>query len=302
MVNTGACGALNPGSIPGDRPSLSYDKTPPMKEHFFEERGIYYRTNDLHPDRPTLLFVHGLSGSSSVWLPYERYFEDSYDIVSLDLRGHGKSRKFFLYSAYSPELIADDIVALLNHLAIPRCIVIGHSFGALLALVAIKEMPQKFSAAIFISPTYGVSFAWWLPIARALALAFGFLSLLLPFDSNPRGHIDYAKLAPTGDWSLRRVVPDIRNTSLRVYVFCMKHIYKLDTDKWWRGLNIPTLIVHGKKDTIVHVRNAKSLAHLIPTAQLVVIEGGNHILPVNNFEDVCAEIARFLAAVDKARI
>ncbi|KKW45467.1 MAG: Carboxylesterase (Est-1) [Candidatus Kaiserbacteria bacterium GW2011_GWA2_58_9] len=272
-----------------------------MKESFFEERGLYYRTNDLREGRPTLVFIHGLSGSSSVWPPYERYFEDSFNVVSMDLRGHGRSRKLFFYSAYSPELIAEDILALLSHLAIRRCIVIGHSFGTLLALSAIKQAPEQFSAVVFLSPTYGASDAWWLPFARVFTSVFAFLSVLLPFNPKPRGHVDYSTYAPTGDWSLRRIIPDIRNTSLRVYLFCTQHIYKLDTEEWWRGLDIPVLIVHGKKDTVIPVTSAEKLHTLLPSSKLVLLENANHILPVNNISEVTAVLSSFLADNDPGK-
>jgi len=265
-----------------------------MKEALFEERGLYYRANEYLPNRQTLLFVHGLSGSSSVWLPYERAFEDSYNIISLDLRGHGRSRKLFFYDAYTPDLIAEDITALLKHLSIEHCIVVGHSFGTLLALSAIKQAPGKFSAAVFLSPTYGASQAWWLPFAQVVTAIFGALSLVLPFNSEPRGHVDYSKYAPTGDWSLRRIIPDIRNTSARVYIFCVRHIYRLDTDEWWHGLTLPVLIVHGKKDTVIPVANAERLHKLLPDSQLVLMENANHILPVNNIPEVTETLRGFL--------
>ena len=272
-VNTGACGALNSGSIPDDRPN--------MKEHFFEERGLYYRMSEMRPTLPTLVLIHGLSGSSSAWLPYERVMESKYNIISPDLRGHGKSQKFLFYGAYTPELIADDIVALLDHLGASHCVIVGHSFGTLLALSAVRQDPGKFSAIILISPTYGASSAWWLPFARILAAFFHALSLLLPFDPRPRGHVDYEKLVPTWDWSPRRIIRDIHNTSLRVYVFCVRHIYKRDTDAWWRGLNIPTLIIHGKKDTVISAANAERLHKLMPNSELVLVENADHMLPLN---------------------
>lgn len=265
-----------------------------MKESFFEERGIYFRMNDRKPHRPTLLFVHGLSGSSSVWIPYERELENDYNIISLDLRGHGKSKKLFFYGAYSPELIADDIIALLRHIGIAKCIVIGHSFGTLLSLAAIRQAPEKFSAAIFLSPTFGASAAWWLPLGRLFNSFFAAFSLILPFDPNPRGHVDYAKYAPTWDWSPRRIIPDIRNTSMRVYFFCARHIYNRATDAWWQDLKLPVLIVHGKRDTVIPVAQAVQLSKIIPDSKLVLLENANHILPVNNIPEVKGAITEFV--------
>jgi len=46
-----------------------------MKESYFSKNNIYYRINEFQPGRPTLVFIHGLSGSSSAWLEYEKKFE-----------------------------------------------------------------------------------------------------------------------------------------------------------------------------------------------------------------------------------
>ena len=89
-----------------------------MKELFFEERGLAYRSNNIEEGRKTLVFVHGLSGSSSAWYPYEEKFENAYNILTFDLRGHGMSKKQFFYSSYTPELMATDLVALLKHVGI----------------------------------------------------------------------------------------------------------------------------------------------------------------------------------------
>lgn len=268
-----------------------------MKESFFEERGIYYRANEFKTQRKTLVFLHGLSGSSSAWVQYEKAFESEYNIVTLDLRGHGKSRKYLFHSAYNPELMVDDVFALLKHLSVESCVIVGHSFGTLLALFALHKNPRLFHAAIFLSPTFGASRAWWIPFARVLAILYSSLSLILPFREEGRGHVDYARLIPTGDWSLRRIVQDIHNTTLRVYLFCMTHIYGYDRIDWWRELRMPVLIVHGKQDTVIPVANALILAHEIPGAKLILLEDANHILPLNNFDAVRAELKNFFESL-----
>ena len=65
-----------------------------MKELFFVEKGIYYRINDFKPDRATLVLIHGASGSSSAWWPYEKMFENKYNMLTYDIRGHGMSKKY----------------------------------------------------------------------------------------------------------------------------------------------------------------------------------------------------------------
>ncbi|RJR12910.1 alpha/beta hydrolase [Candidatus Parcubacteria bacterium] len=265
-----------------------------MKEAFFTERGMYYRISEMRADLPTIVFIHGLSGSSSAWHPYERALEGKYNIISPDLRGHGRSRKLLFYSAYTPELMASDLVMLLAHLKVRHSIVVAHSFGTLLALEITRQAPDTFSSAVLINPTYGASKAWWLPLARILAAFFHGLSLILPFDPYPRGQVNYEALTPTWDWSPRRIVQDIRNTSMRVYVFCVRHIYTLDSESWWKSLRIPTLILHGGKDTVIAPIHAEELHRLLPNSRFVLVKEADHMLPLNFPDKVCASIEDFL--------
>ena len=105
-----------------------------MQEHFWEERGIYYRTNDLRPDRTTLLFIHGLLGSSSAWRRFEEVFDASYNLLGVDLRGYGLSRKPNTYESYEIEKIASDVADLIDNLGITSFIPISHSAGTLIAV------------------------------------------------------------------------------------------------------------------------------------------------------------------------
>ncbi len=58
-----------------------------MKEAYYE--GIYYRKNEFHPDRITLVFSHGVSGSSSAWWPYEKIFKNKYNVLFMTFAGTG---------------------------------------------------------------------------------------------------------------------------------------------------------------------------------------------------------------------
>ena len=93
-----------------------------MKELFFSEKGIYYRINEFEEGKSTLVFIHGLSGSSSSWTEYEKRLESNYNILNLDLRGHGTSKRYRNFQDYKLENITEDIRDLLQYLHIDKCI------------------------------------------------------------------------------------------------------------------------------------------------------------------------------------
>lgn len=248
----------------------------------------------VQPHRPTLLFLHGLSGSSSAWLPIERMLEPEYNIVSLDLRGHGKSRKSPRYDDYTPETLAADVQALITHLQLPSLTIVSHSLGTLIALALIRTKPREVMGAIFLSAAFGVCAQRRARILRpAFSLAAALVSLM-PFSAAPRGQVDYTGYRPTGDWTLRRIIADVRQTSLRVYAYCLCNVFRADLDPWWQDIRVRSLFVHGARDSVIPLESAQRLHALVRDSRLVVLADANHILPVNDPEDIAALIREFV--------
>lgn len=265
-----------------------------MKECFFQERSLYYRISEKVREGPVLVFIQGLSGSSSAWLKYEEAFEKKYRVLSMDIRGHGKSNKPDGYSAYEIEKIADDIKALIEHLGIQSFIPISHSFGTLIAVSLLREHPERAVAAIFISPIFGMFNTFLTRASRILIHTAAYSARAFSFSSAPGGHTDYSRLGYMGDWSLRRISRDVPNTTLHVFLYCLDHAYAHDFDPWWSDIRIPTLIIQGTRDSIAPAENAKKLSRELLDSTLVLMKGANHILPLNNFEETRKAIETYL--------
>lgn len=264
-----------------------------MKEYLLEPAGIYYRTNSFKAGRPTLVFVHGLSGSSSAWIPYEQEFAERYNLLTFDLRGHGKSKKPQGYAEYAIEKFSDDLHALLQHLRLQKYILVSHSFGTLVVLEYFRKYGQTAEATIFFSPNYKVkkrTAAGLLWPLTWLAPLFDWLPL---FKTHGR-HINYEHYRQTGDWNIRRMSVDILNTSLRVYLDCVGQSYGFVCEELLSRIHIPTLIVHGQKDSIFPVSNAVSMSQSIPGCQLKIMENDNHILVLNDLAGSMSVIQEFV--------
>lgn len=266
-----------------------------MKEHSFDSNGatISYRTSDFQSDRQTLVFVHGLSGSSSAWLEYENYFEKRYNVLTFDLRGHGKSSKPKEYAAYTIKHFADDLHRLIEHLGIKTFILISHSFGTLIALEFLAKHQNQVTASVFLCPGFAPDRR--IP-ARILKFFLNVVPLFewLPFTLKPGTHIDYLNHPNTGDWNIRRMIADVGNTTLRVYLYATRQAFEFDREKFLSEIHIPVLIMQGNKDTIFPVQNAITMAEKIPHSRLNLLEGTDHIIVLNNFSEVSAAIDLFL--------
>ncbi len=264
-----------------------------MTEHFWDRHGIYYRTNTFKAGRPTLVFMHGVSGSSSAWRAYEARFSPDYNIVTYDLRGHGKSRKYARLSDYAVDRFLDDVAALLDHLAIMRCTVIGHSFATLLTLELLRRHRDRLEGAVLASADFDVGRTRRGRLLRALLKPVSVLDKV-PFRPGPGAHVDYVRFPQTGDWNIARMLADIGNTTWRVYLYASRQIYTVHADSFLKSIDVPILLVHGGRDSIFPVENARYMAAQIPHARLVVLNEADHIIVLNHPDAVGAAIQDFL--------
>jgi pimeloyl-ACP methyl ester carboxylesterase len=98
---------------------------------------------------PDLVMVHGLTGNLAVWhfriIPL---LMNRFRILTFDLRGHGYSD--MPPTGYSPSSMAADLVELLDALQIETASVVGHSFGADIALYTALQFPERLRRVIAI--------------------------------------------------------------------------------------------------------------------------------------------------------
>jgi pimeloyl-ACP methyl ester carboxylesterase len=116
----------------------------------FRSDGFTLAYDDIAPaEAPaaTVVLVHGFaSNRAENWRRlgwYAALGRAGYRIVALDLRGHGESDKPHDADAYARRGLVGDIVALLDHLDLPRAHLVGYSMGAHLALAMALAAPRR---------------------------------------------------------------------------------------------------------------------------------------------------------------
>lgn len=251
-----------------------------MNESFFDNR-IYYRTNDWKPDRTTIVFVHGVCGSSSAFWEFEKKLGEKYNILAYDLRGHGLSKRYREYSDYKIENFSKDLLELVNYLNIKKFVIISHSFGTFVSLDFIAKHQDRLLGIIFLSPHFNFSLMPEAKMAKPILNVL--IKIKFPISkTKKRKQLDYLKDYPnSGDFNLRRTFADISNTGLRPYLYVARQIYSFDGENILRNIHIPTLIIHGKADTIFPVKWGMLMASKIPNSKIVLLENVCHELKDN---------------------
>lgn len=263
-----------------------------MHEYIFSPKKIYYRKNIFKVGRPTLVFVHGISGNCGAWLLYEKKFEKKYNVLTFDLRGHGKSGKPRNLEDYKIKNFSNDLFDLVKFLNIDKFTLIGHSFGSLIVFEFIKNHMEMVDKLILVSSYFAPNKIMVGKVIRPF-LSLSRLFKYFSFDQSVGEHVDYSNFINTGDWNLRRMKADIKNTSLRVYMYGLIQGYKANYEKMLKKISIPTLIVHGKQDTIFPIRYALAMHKKIKNSKIIIVEDMNHMSVLNNFKEVSGAIEDF---------
>ncbi len=111
---------------------------------------LHYRTYEISPETPWVVFVHGAGGSSSIWFLQLKEFRKHFNVLMVDLRGHGKSKAPQLPKKrnYSFEDITRDIIEVLDHLGIRQAHFIGISLGTILIRHISELAPDRVSSMV----------------------------------------------------------------------------------------------------------------------------------------------------------
>ncbi len=111
---------------------------------------IYHR-KFVHPKSKTwVVFVHGAGGSNVVWFRQLKEFKKHFNVLLVDLRGHGRSKPNLQEedAAYSFDDVALDVIDTMNHLNIQKAHLVGISLGCIVIRAIDKLAPGRAESII----------------------------------------------------------------------------------------------------------------------------------------------------------
>ncbi|VVB78871.1 2-succinyl-6-hydroxy-2,4-cyclohexadiene-1-carboxylate synthase [uncultured archaeon] len=263
-----------------------------MKEFYLPgKEKIYYRKNDFDPKRKNVIFIHGFCGSSSVWIPYEKKFENKYNLLSIDLRGHGESFHPKDLNDYSIEKLSSDLYSIIKKEKLSNVILVAYSSGGLIAIDFIKEHKNIVKSMILISADAA-------PKKDLTKVIVPFISICPIINYFPQlkknsRHVDYSKYIHTPEFNLKRMAEEVINIGLRSYLFSLKQLYDFDIEYFLPSIKAPVLILHGKKDNTFSVEASIRMNKLIKNSKLIIYKDYDHVI-LNNFENISSTFQKFI--------
>lgn len=229
--------------------------------------------------KPSIVLIHGAGCDRHVFdelLPYLTPFE----LIVPDLPGRGESDSV---PAKTVSEAASFIVGLLDALGIEEAIVLGHSFGGAVALELGISHARRVSGLILVSTGARLRVHPAILSAMEAAAAAGPMSLAnLPW----RGDGDPLRIENVEKHVLR--IPS--KTTLADW----QAANAFDRMAHLKDVACPALVLSGAEDPLTRPKYARYLAENLPDSRICLIEGGGHMLPVENAREVAAEIVSWV--------
>jgi pimeloyl-ACP methyl ester carboxylesterase len=128
----------------------------PVKKTFRADDGLEIVGDVRGQGDTALVFLHGWCGDREYWKHQVEVFAADYRVVAIDQAGHGESGK--RRKAWTADGLAGDVEAVVKALGLKRVILVGHSMGGSVALLAAKRMPGKVVAVIGVDTLQNAEF------------------------------------------------------------------------------------------------------------------------------------------------
>jgi len=248
---------------------------------------------------PGVVCLHSNASSSSQWWGLMDLLSPRYRVLAADAYGSGKSPEWHSDRRIRLRDEVELIEPVLADAGTPLALV-GHSYGAAVALLAALDRPARVRSLVVYEPTlFALLEAEAPPPNAADGIRHAVAAAALALDRGDRDQaaeafIDYW-MGP-GTW---RQMPESRRLPIAASVVNVRRwAHALFTEPTplaaFRELDVPVLCLVGKQSTASARGVARLLSAALPRVELLEFEELGHMGPVTHPERVNAAIARFL--------
>lgn len=225
---------------------------------------------------PPVILLHGGLGHSGNWgYQIPSLVGSGYRAIVIDSRGHGRSTRDS--RPYTYELMAADVLAVMDRLHLDKAAFVGWSDGACIALVLASKVPHRVDGVFFfgcnMDPSGTKEFVATPVIDRCFA----------------RHSKDYTALSATPD-------------AFQAFVDAVSLMMGTEPNYTVRDLaaiRVPVTIVQSEHDEFIKPEHAQYLADSIPGAELLVLPDVSHFAPLQRPEQFNNAVLGFLKDIRK---
>ena len=269
---------------------------------------IMYRDYGLKESKP-ILMVHGLGAQLVHWAPHliEFLVQNNYRPITFDNRDSGLSSRFkdkpslalgylryFLRlpikTEYNLNDMAKDGINILDHLEIDKAHILGTSMGGMISQIICAKYPERVSSFTLIASTASVPGPLNGPSKEVRDMMLERSQI-----ENPSMEEVYKRelkwVGLIGMENREVDTPEFREETINNYIRVEKikdgfgyarQLFAILSSKnrlrKIRSIKSRTLIIHGKKDPVINVKNSYLMKRLIPNSELIIINNMRHLI------------------------
>jgi pimeloyl-ACP methyl ester carboxylesterase len=261
--------------------------------------GMAYRRSG---SGPALVLIHGIPGQALAWARVQAELEAAFDVVVPDLIGFGDSERppKPTIDNVGPDAQATRIAELLDELAVPRANLVGHDFGAPVAVLLAAKRPDLVAGLTLLAgntfPDTPVPFPLSL---TTVPVTGGVFSRLLFSAPSLRLMLRKGTGAGTAPPNAHVYLGDRRQcrTIATIFSGALTRLAELydPVAAALEDIEVPVLVGWGDRDPFFRLEQGERTAAAVGTP-LRVFPGAGHFLPHERPAEVAGEIAAFAAA------
>jgi len=114
---------------------------------------LYSKAFHNSPDKDWVIFIHGAGGSSSIWFRQLKAYKEQFNVLLVDLRGHGKSRemstmKEYYKERYTFKTVSKDVLHAMDENDIGKAHFVGVSLGTIIIRTIADMEPERVLSAV----------------------------------------------------------------------------------------------------------------------------------------------------------
>ncbi len=243
---------------------------------------LYYKTIIKSEEAEWVTLLHGAGGSSSIWFKQMRYYRKHFNVLLVDLRGHGKSANKEWKKNDSFEHLAKEVIDVLDHLKIKKTHIIGMSLGTIVGQTMADSYPERITTLVLGGAIINVNLRtkFLLAIGRTIMnfVPYMLLYKLFAYIIMPRKEHEESRL---------RFINEAKKVSQKQFIKWVK-LTKL-VNPYLAHLqvatkNIPTLFIMGDEDYLF-MPPVERLVKDYENIYLEVIEQAGHVCNIDKPEE-----------------
>lgn len=253
----------------------------------------YYRTGG---DKSPLVLAHGITDDGMCWAPVAEILAKDFDVIMVDARGHGRSDA--PEDGYTLQNLGMELAGVIQELKLNQPIVLGHSMGAITALVAAGLYPSMPRAILLEDPP-----PFWMNVAgipRDESFKIGFTTWINSIKRKTRGELLSECREQNPAWSEAEIEPWINSkhrVSFKVTALIdPPDMISIDLPNLFKRITCPTLFISAEaaRGAASGEKDIAKLKTYIPHMQINQIVGAGHNIRREQFAAYLESIKNFM--------